>query len=267
MRCLGSSRSESCSWCQRMSPRRERVAAVPNGVAEGEEYRIGPEDALQIFVWKNETLSRVVSVRPDGKISLPLLGDVQAAGQTPRELRDTLVTRYTEFIAAPEISVIVNEVKSIKVSVIGEVPKPGRFELKSRTTGLDMLALAGFWPVRVPRPGRHPASGRREDEAHPVQLQQGGVRGRRAGELLPAAGRHRRGAVGREAGKWLHRQKGISPGRGTSHAGAGPWPWPCSWCPCRPSPGSRSRCRGCTGPRPLCSSIASRSRRRSSGRP
>jgi polysaccharide export outer membrane protein len=120
-----------------------RVAAVPNGVAEGEEYRIGPEDALQIFVWKNETLSRVVSVRPDGKISLPLLGDVQAAGQTPRELRDTLVKRYTEFIAAPEISVIVNEVKSIKVSVIGEVPKPGRFELKSRTTVLDMLALAG----------------------------------------------------------------------------------------------------------------------------
>jgi polysaccharide export outer membrane protein len=108
-----------------------------------EEYRIGPEDALQIFVWKNETLSRVVSVRPDGKISLPLLGDIQASGQTARELRDTLVKRYVEFIASPEISVIVNEVKSIKVSVIGEVPKAGRYELKSRTTVLDILATAG----------------------------------------------------------------------------------------------------------------------------
>ena len=121
----------------------EAGTAAPNGIVDPEEYRIGPEDALQIFVWKNETLSRAVSVRPDGKISLPLLGDVQAAGQTTRELRDTLVKRYAEFIAAPEISVIVNDVKSIKVSVIGEVPKPGRYELKSRTTVLDMLAMAG----------------------------------------------------------------------------------------------------------------------------
>ena len=120
-----------------------KPAPATNGSIDQEEYRIGPEDALQIFVWKNETLSRSVSVRPDGKISLPLLGDIQAAGQTPRELRDTLVKRYTEFIASPEISVIVNEVKSIKVSVIGEVPKAGRFELKSRTTVLDMLAMAG----------------------------------------------------------------------------------------------------------------------------
>jgi polysaccharide export outer membrane protein len=116
---------------------------VSNGGVDPEEYRIGPEDALQVFVWKNETLSRAVAVRPDGKISLPLLGDIQAAGHTTVELRDTLVKRYTEFIAAPEISVIVNDVKSIKVSVIGEVPKAGRYELKSRTTVLDVLAIAG----------------------------------------------------------------------------------------------------------------------------
>ena len=119
------------------------AGSAANGIADLEEYRIGPEDSLQIFVWKNETLSRVVSVRPDGVISLPLLGDVQAAGQTTRSLREVLVKRYAEFIAAPEISVIVNDVKSIKVSVIGEVPKPGRYELKSRTTVLDMLAMAG----------------------------------------------------------------------------------------------------------------------------
>src|SRR5581483_4387863 len=83
-----------------------------NGYAQQEEYRIGPEDVLQVFVWKNETLSRTVSVRPDGKISLPLLGDIQAAGQTAREIRDTLVKRYSEYIASPEVSVIVNDVKS-----------------------------------------------------------------------------------------------------------------------------------------------------------
>jgi polysaccharide export outer membrane protein len=126
-----------------VSAEETKPGAVTNGIVDQEEYRIGPEDALQIFVWKNETLSRAVSVRPDGKISLPLLGDVQASGQTARELRDTLVKRYVEFIATPEISVIVNEVKSIKVSVIGEVPKAGRYELKSRTTVLDILATAG----------------------------------------------------------------------------------------------------------------------------
>jgi polysaccharide export outer membrane protein len=120
-----------------------KSGAAANGTAAPEEYRIGPEDVLQVFVWKNEALSRTVSVRPDGMISLPLLGDVEVAGQTSRDLRDALVKRYAEFIAAPEISVIVNEVKSVKVSVIGEVLKPGRFELKSRTTVLDVVALAG----------------------------------------------------------------------------------------------------------------------------
>jgi polysaccharide export outer membrane protein len=125
------------------SAQEAKPGAQVNGTVDLDEYRIGVEDVLQIFVWKNDTLSRVVSVRPDGKISLPLLGDVEAAGKTTRDLREMLVKRFTEFIAAPEISVIVNEIKSIKVSVIGEVPKPGRYELKSRTTVLDMVALAG----------------------------------------------------------------------------------------------------------------------------
>ena len=107
------------------------------------DYRIGPEDVLQIIVWKNDTLSRSVSVRPDGKISLPLLDDVQAAGHTTGELRDLLTKRLADYVAAPEVSVIVTDVRSMKVSVIGEVPKPGRYELKSQTTVLDVLALAG----------------------------------------------------------------------------------------------------------------------------
>jgi len=107
------------------------------------EYRIGPEDVLQISVWKNEAMSRMVTVRPDGKISMALLNDIQAAGLTALELREVVAKKLAEYIPTPEISVIVAEVRSFKVSVIGEVTRPGRFELKSWTTALDALALAG----------------------------------------------------------------------------------------------------------------------------
>ena len=116
-----------------------------------ETYRIGPEDLLQISVWKNEALTRVVTVRPDGKISLPLLHDVQASGLTALELRDVLAAKFAEYIPSPEVAVIVSEVRSFKVSVIGEVAKPGRFELKSSATVLDALALAGGFTQFVSR--------------------------------------------------------------------------------------------------------------------
>jgi len=108
-----------------------------------ESYRIGPEDVLLISVWKNDALSRSVPVRPDGKISLPLLNDVQAAGLTALELRDVLTRKLAEYLPSPEVAVIVSDIRSFKVSVIGEVIKPGRYELKSWATVLDVLALAG----------------------------------------------------------------------------------------------------------------------------
>jgi polysaccharide export outer membrane protein len=114
-----------------------------NRVVAPDAYRIGPEDVLHISVWKNETMSRTVPVRPDGKISLPLLNDVQAAGLTALELREMLTQKLAEFLPSPEVSVIVSDVRSFKVSIIGEVARPGRFELKSWTTVLDVLALAG----------------------------------------------------------------------------------------------------------------------------
>lgn len=106
-------------------------------------YTIGPEDVLEIVVWKNQDLSRTVSVRPDGMISLPLLNDVHAAGSTPMELRDLLLEKLKEYVAAPEVSVLVTDVKSFKVAVIGEVEQPKRLDLRSRTTVLEALALAG----------------------------------------------------------------------------------------------------------------------------
>jgi polysaccharide export outer membrane protein len=116
--------------------------AVPPSAAPP-DYVIGPEDMLQISVWKNESLSRLVPVRPDGKISLPLLHDVQAAGLTAMQLRDKLATALAEYMPNPEISVIVNEVRSLRVSVLGEVQKPGVLQLRSTTTILEALAMAG----------------------------------------------------------------------------------------------------------------------------
>lgn len=117
------------------------VAVVP----DPNDYVIGPEDVLDISIWKNPELSRKVPVRPDGKLSLPLVNDIQAAGLTPSVLRQQLITKLTEFVPSPEINVIVAEVHSLKVSVLGAVKMPGRFELKSPATVLECIALAqGF---------------------------------------------------------------------------------------------------------------------------
>jgi polysaccharide biosynthesis/export protein len=124
-----------------------RAAALANSNAldTAAEYQIGPEDVLDISVWKNPELSRTVPVRPDGKVSLPLLNDFKAAGLTPSDLREQLVSRLSDFVPTPEVSVIVREVHSRKVAVVGAVKTAGRYELKSPMTVLEAIALAqGF---------------------------------------------------------------------------------------------------------------------------
>jgi polysaccharide export outer membrane protein len=109
------------------------------------EYVIGPDDELEVAVWNNTAVTRTVLVRPDGRISLPLANDVQAAGLTPMQLQASIVKALSPFIQNPDVAVIVKAVKSYKVSVMGEVKEPGRFELSSRATVLDLLAMAkGF---------------------------------------------------------------------------------------------------------------------------
>jgi polysaccharide biosynthesis/export protein len=116
---------------------------APGPAISAEQYKIGPEDLINVSVWKNDAMSRTIPVRPDGMISLPLLDDVQAAGLTPMQLRDVIMKKLTDYMPAPEVSVIVQEVRSFKVSVMGEVSRPARYELKSLTTVLDVLAQAG----------------------------------------------------------------------------------------------------------------------------
>jgi polysaccharide export outer membrane protein len=112
-------------------------------VALPSDYVIGPGDVLQVSVWKNEALSRVVPVRPDGKISMPLLHDIQASGLTAMQLRDKIANALGEFLPHPEVAVAITEVHSLRVSVLGEVQKPGVLELRGATTVLEALAMAG----------------------------------------------------------------------------------------------------------------------------
>ncbi len=106
-------------------------------------YAIGVGDVIEISVWKNPDLTVTVPVRPDGRISVPLLGDVQAAGVTPLALKTVLTTGFHDFITAPSVSVVVKEVNSQKIYITGEVAKPGAYDLRSRTKVMQALAMAG----------------------------------------------------------------------------------------------------------------------------
>ncbi|SRR5216683_2726956 len=107
------------------------------------DYRIGIDDVLDVAVWNVAELQKTVPVRPDGKISLPLVNDVLAAGLTPMELRDQLAKKFAAYVHSPDVSVVVRDIRSLKISVLGEVKTPGRFDLKGPSTVLDALALAG----------------------------------------------------------------------------------------------------------------------------
>jgi polysaccharide export outer membrane protein len=106
-------------------------------------YAIGLGDVLEVSVWKNPDLSVTVPVRPDGRISVPLLGDVQAAGMTPLALKATLTDGYKEYVTAPGVSVVVKEIHSRKIYVTGEVAHPGTYDLEPRGKLMQALALAG----------------------------------------------------------------------------------------------------------------------------
>jgi polysaccharide export outer membrane protein len=106
-------------------------------------YVIGANDVLAINVWKEPDISRSVPVRSDGKISLPLVGELQAGGQTPRQLEQEITKRLQSFISEPEVTVIVTDSKSQKVNILGMVARPGAYLLTSSTTVLDAIAMAG----------------------------------------------------------------------------------------------------------------------------
>jgi polysaccharide export outer membrane protein len=111
--------------------------------AHNDTYIIGADDVLSINVWKEQEVSRTVPVRSDGKISLPLAGEVQASGETPLQLEKILAGKLQSFISEPEVTVIVTQINSQKFNILGMVNKSGTFPLTSSLTVLDAIALAG----------------------------------------------------------------------------------------------------------------------------
>jgi polysaccharide export outer membrane protein len=111
--------------------------------ATSDDYVIGADDVLAINVWKEPDLTRTLPVRPDGKISLPLIGDIGASGSTPKQLQANIQERLSQYIAKPAVTVIVQESKSHRFNIVGEVQKPGSYLLTSKMTILDAIALAG----------------------------------------------------------------------------------------------------------------------------
>jgi polysaccharide export outer membrane protein len=106
-------------------------------------YIIGPEDMIDVNVWKEPDMTRMVPVRPDGKISLPLINDVQAAGSTPQQLATTVTDKLRKFLTEPQVTVIVTQMNSQRVFVVGEVLRAGAFPLIPGMTVLQALASAG----------------------------------------------------------------------------------------------------------------------------
>jgi len=115
------------------------------------DYIIGPEDILDITVWKNADLSKTVQVRPDGRISLPLLGDISAVAKTPVQLTEEISTGLRAYMENPTISIMVKEVNSYQIYVLGEVNKPGKYPLKSKTTLLQGITVAGGFTALAAR--------------------------------------------------------------------------------------------------------------------
>ena len=120
---------------------KKQAATAPATTTD--EYRVGPGDKLRIEVYKDNQLSQSVQVRPDGKITLPLIGDLEASSRTPLELRDTITASLKDYVTNPTVTVIVVEALASQVYVMGEVTHPGTMQLHGPTTILQALAMAG----------------------------------------------------------------------------------------------------------------------------
>jgi polysaccharide export outer membrane protein len=119
------------------------TSAMPKPAAADPNYVIGPQDVLDINVWKEPELTRSVPVRPDGKISMALLNDVQAAGLTPMQLTVQITTGLKKFVSDPQVTVVVSAINSQRIYILGEVNRAGAFPLLPGMTMLEALSSAG----------------------------------------------------------------------------------------------------------------------------
>ena len=128
------------SWAQTAAP---AAPTVPAGVPLPADFVIGPEDVLGVLFWREPDVSGEVTVRPDGKITLPLVGEVTAGGLTPEALREELQKAAARFLADANVTVVVRQINSRKVFITGQVAHPGAFPLTGPRTIMQLIALAG----------------------------------------------------------------------------------------------------------------------------
>ncbi len=122
----------------------DRSAVAPGAPKlHDDSFVIGNDDVLAINVWKEPDISRSIPVRSDGRISLPLVGEIQAAGQTPMKLETEIASRLKNYISEPEVTVIVQQINSQKFNVLGQVMHPGSYVITNSPTVLDAIAVAG----------------------------------------------------------------------------------------------------------------------------
>jgi polysaccharide export outer membrane protein len=122
----------------------DATANAPSSSPAGPDYVIGPEDVLHVAVWKEADLTATLPVRPDGKISLPLLNDVQAAGLTPMQLADSLTEKLKKYVAAPRVTVVVTQINSKRIYMAGEVSHTGAMPMLPNMTVLQAVSSAGL---------------------------------------------------------------------------------------------------------------------------
>jgi len=135
------------AWAQNGAPAAPAADSAQDTKAAaqaGPDYVIGPDDVLHISVWKEADLTATLPVRPDGKISLPLLNDVQASGLTPRQLADSLTEKLKKYVADPRVTVVVNQINSKRIYMVGEVSHPGAMPLVANMTVLQAIASSGL---------------------------------------------------------------------------------------------------------------------------
>jgi len=127
------------------APRNDANATISasNGKPHDDAFVIGSDDVLSVNVWKEAEISRTVTVRSDGKITLPLIGELQASAKTPKQLEDEISSKLSGYISDPAVSVIVQEIRSQRFNILGKVVHPGSYAMNNSTTVLDAIALGG----------------------------------------------------------------------------------------------------------------------------
>jgi polysaccharide export outer membrane protein len=124
-------------------PHQTQQPAAPTSTDEDFVFRLGPADSIQVWLWQEPDLGAAATVRPDGRITLPLINEIEASGKTPAELQQELTEEYKTYLGDPIVSVIVTQIGSLNINILGEVQSEGRYSMVQPLTIIDAISMAG----------------------------------------------------------------------------------------------------------------------------